>query len=87
MKKLFEYADAYVARSDWKDLAMLKICLFSIGLIAGVFIPGRHKKAVVTGAAVVFFITYIPLMAKFFDIMETDCCTDDCCSQEEPTKE
>lgn len=28
MKKLFYYADRYIKKSGWKDLAMLKFCLF-----------------------------------------------------------
>ena len=34
-KKLFGYADTYVKRSDWKDLAMIKFCLAAIGLLIG----------------------------------------------------
>lgn len=31
MKKLFGYAEKYIAGSDWKDFAMLKFCLFAMG--------------------------------------------------------
>ena len=30
MKKLFYYADRYLQKSDWKDMAMLKFCLFPL---------------------------------------------------------
>ena len=35
MKKLFCYADRYLEKSDWRDIAMLKFCLFSMGIFAG----------------------------------------------------
>ena len=69
MKRLFNYADRYIKRSDWKDLAMIKFCLFSIGMIAGMRMPERNRKQAEGIAAVVFVATYIPLMAKFFAVM------------------
>ena len=39
MKKLFPWlftsADRYLRASDWKDIALIKLCLFAIGLLAG----------------------------------------------------
>ena len=31
MKKLFDAADRYLKIADWKDMALLKFCLFSMG--------------------------------------------------------
>ena len=28
MKKLFDYADSYLKKCDWRDLALIKFCLF-----------------------------------------------------------
>ena len=64
VKKLFGYADRYLEKSDWKDLAMIKFCLFSMGVLAGMRIPEKKRKA-----AAVFAATYIPLMAKFFSVV------------------
>lgn len=69
MKYLFDAADRYLKKSDWKDLALVKFCLFSMGLIAGTQIPKKHKEPVQIAALGVFLITYIPLMAKFFDVL------------------
>lgn len=66
MKKLFGYAEKYIAKSDWKDLAMLKFCLFAMGLLVGMRIPEKNRKQAGWIAAAVFAATYIPLMAKFF---------------------
>lgn len=66
MNRLFVYAEKYIAKSDWKDLAMLKFCLFAMGVLAGMRIPEKNRKQAGWIAAAVFVATYIPLMAKFF---------------------
>ena len=37
--KLFQVADRYCKESSWKILALLKICLFSIGVMVGMLVP------------------------------------------------
>ena len=69
MKKLFYYADRYLQKSDWKDMAMLKFCLFSIGILLGMQIPARDKKKAGIAAGVLFLITYVPLMTKFIGVL------------------
>lgn len=68
MKKLFVCADAYLKQSDWKDLAMIKFCLAAMGVLIGVSLKPRERKAASWLAGTVFTVTYIPLMAKFFRI-------------------
>ena len=76
MKKLFAIADTYIQESDWKTLAMLKFCLAAMGVIIGVLLPKDKKKPVLIATGTVFFLTYVPLMVKFFRIVfrrrETD---------------
>ena len=69
VKKLFGYADRYLEKSDWKDLAMIKFCLFSMGVLAGMCISEKKRKTAAWIAAAVFAATYIPLMAKFFSVV------------------
>lgn len=69
MNKLFEAANQYVDESDWKDLAFIKLCLCAMGVIIGMNIAPKHKKVVTEVATSVFMITYVPLMAKFFEII------------------
>ncbi len=81
MKKLFNYADKYIRRSTWKDFALLKFCLFAIGVLAGMQIPEKNQKTARIASAVVFTVTYIPLMMKFLSvIMERDEPEGDGCS-------
>lgn len=69
MKFLFDSADAYLRQSDWRDLALVKFCLFSMGVIAGISLPLKAKKPAATVAAAVFVSTYIPLMVKYGKIV------------------
>ena len=39
-----------------------------MGLIAGMSVPEKRKKAVRAAAATVFVVTYFPLMAKLFKV-------------------
>lgn len=69
MKELFCYADRYIRKSDWKDLDMIKFCLFSMGILAGMRIPEKNRKQAGWIAVAVFVATYIPLMAKLFSVI------------------
>ncbi len=66
--KLFNVADDYCRKSNWKTLALLKFCLFSIGIMVGITIPKEKKKIVYGIGGAVFVGTYILLMKKFFQI-------------------
>lgn len=70
MKKVFELGNRYAKQSDWKDFALTKFCLCSMGVILGLHVPKKHKKVVGGMALSVFALTYIPLMAKVFKIMK-----------------
>lgn len=47
MKKLFELGNQYVKESDWKDLALIKCCLCSMGIIIGTQVAPKHRKNIV----------------------------------------
>ncbi len=72
MKKLLDYADRYIENSTWKDMAMLKFCLFSLGILAGMQIPKKDKKEAGILALAVFVLTYIPLMKKLVDMIRRE---------------
>lgn len=71
MKKLFESADEYLKQSDWKDLTLIKFCLFAMGIIVGTSIGQKEKKPVKAVAFIVFLATYVPLMTKYFNILKS----------------
>ena len=68
--KLFDAANQYCKESDWKTLAMIKFCLCSMGVIIGVLLPQSVETAALTLAAVVFVVTYVPLMIKLFKVFK-----------------
>jgi len=70
VKKLFVIANRYIENSDWKIIAVLKFCLISLGMLLGMLIREDHKKKVRPAAAGIFFLTYVPLMAKFYRTMK-----------------
>ncbi len=65
MKKLFSAADSYIAEMNWKDMALVKFCLCSMGMLLGLAAPKKFRKWAALGAAVLFVATYIPIMLKF----------------------
>lgn len=68
MKSLFALGNRYLKECDWKDLALVKFCLWAMGMLIGMQVPAKNKKAVTWGAACVFIVTYVPLMAKFYHV-------------------
>ena len=68
MKKLFALADRYLQESNWKDLALIKLCLCAIGVMMGLAIPRGKRRLPLLAAASVFVLTYIPLMKKLLRI-------------------
>ena len=68
MRKLLDLGNRYAKDSSWKDFALVKFCVFAMGLAAGTQVPDKYKKAALGAAAGIFTATYIPLMAKVFRI-------------------
>lgn len=69
--KLLHAANRYVQTSTWKTIAALKFCLLSLGVIIGVLLPQCCTLPVIAVCIVLFLITYIPLMRKFFLILKS----------------
>ena len=68
IKSLLELGNRYAENSSWKDFALTKFCLFSMGLITGTRVAEKHKKPVICASTAVFAATYIPLMRKVIRI-------------------
>lgn len=69
MRKLFDWADRWIAAATWRDVALVKLCLCAMGVLIGLCIPQGRKKGVAAAASAVFAMTYAPLMAKFLSLM------------------
>ncbi len=68
MKVFLELGDRYAAKSDWKDFALTKFCLASMGVMLGTMVVESKKPAVRAAAAGVFLATYVPLMTKVYGV-------------------
>lgn len=72
MRKLFSAADAYIAKMNWKDLALVKLCLCAAGVMLGLAAPKKLRKWAALGAVIAFVATYIPIMLKFLPHLEDE---------------
>ncbi len=68
MKKLLAFGNRYAKQSTWKDFALVKLCLFSMGLIVGTLVSEQYKRTVIIVAVCVFVATYIPLIVKMIRV-------------------
>ena len=68
MNNLLSLGNRYAQQSTWKDFALVKFCLFAMGLLAGMHMPEKHKKSAAKAAIFAFSATYVPLMAKLFRV-------------------
>ena len=70
MKWLFDKADRYIRTMKWQDLSLLKVCLFSLGLIAAGSVERKRPRKLLRNIGCIgFALTYIPLMAKFLPFL------------------
>ena len=65
MKDWLNYADEYIKECDWKDMALIKICLFSLDILVGTLLPRRKKKCILITSSLIYVASYIPIMIKF----------------------
>lgn len=70
MQKLLNYGNKFLKESTWEDLVLIKLCLWAMGIIWGMTIPRKARKPVAFITVIVFVATYIPLMLKFFRVID-----------------
>ena len=69
MKRLLNYAEQYLQKCVWKDMAVIKCCVFSLGILAGTYIPKKNKGLARIAALIVFTVTLIPILIKFIAVI------------------
>ena len=65
MKKLLKITNEYIKTMKWEDVALLKVCLFSLGLLSGIFLRRSDNKAAKAAAGVSFAVSYVVIMKDF----------------------
>ncbi|MCL1983159.1 MAG: permease of phosphate ABC transporter [Clostridiales bacterium] len=66
---LFKSVDDCAKKFSLLDFGLLKLCVGSAGLIAGLLVPKKNKKSTLATASIVFSLTLFPLMFKFVKIL------------------
>lgn len=49
MRRLLEAGNACIAEMDWRDMALVKLCLCAMGMLLGLAVPRRGRKWAVLG--------------------------------------
>ena len=65
MKKLIAAGNLYLKQINLADIALLKLCMGALGVLVGLQAARRHRRGVGVAAALVFLVTYVPLMGRF----------------------
>ncbi|MCL1808722.1 MAG: permease of phosphate ABC transporter [Clostridiales bacterium] len=66
---LFKSVDDCIKKFSLLDFGLLKLCVGSAGLLAGLLVPKKNKKTTLAAASIVFSFTLFPLMLKFVRIV------------------
>ena len=69
MNKLTEAGDRFAKTCTWRDLALLKVCLCAVGVLIGLALPGRRKRAAAWAASLALAAAYVPLMGRFLPFL------------------
>lgn len=66
MDSLLGAGRLYIKDMDLEDVAALKLCLMALGILMGLGIPLKGRRAAALLAGLLFVGTYIPLLSQFF---------------------
>lgn len=70
LKKWCDAGRLYMKDMDLEDMAALKVCLLSAGVLLGIGLPLKWKKPAALFGSFLFVGTYLPLMTKFLECLE-----------------
>lgn len=74
MKCLMDLGNRYVKESDWKTMALLKLCLCAMGVMIGLKVPKKKMRVWGCAAFSVFVACYVPLMWKLVELWRREGC-------------
>ncbi len=78
MDKFVKFAEEFIQQCDLKTFALMKLCLVSFGVLCGLKLYGEGRKAGRVWAGLVFWASYLPLMARLASVLglRCPCCRD-----------
>ena len=69
MKKLIAAGNLYLKHINLADVALLKLCVWALGVLVGLKAARRHRRGAGILAGIVFLVTYVPLMSRFLSAL------------------
>ncbi|MCF8018720.1 Permease of phosphate ABC transporter [Petrocella atlantisensis] len=69
LEKCMSVTDTYMKESTWKDLALIKLCVFTVGMLMGFCVPKKHKTVYSIIGALIIGVTLTPIMMKFVPML------------------
>ena len=63
MRNFIAFINDYIKNCNSKMMALVKLCLGVLGLLAGLTVPKEYKKKVAVGGVILLLAAYIPLVA------------------------
>lgn len=71
MNNLIAAGNLFLKKMDLTDMVLVKLCVGSLGVLAGLRAARRHKKGAGLMAGALFAATWVPLMGKFLRVVTT----------------
>ncbi|MEL7622309.1 MAG: permease of phosphate ABC transporter [Clostridiales bacterium] len=72
MRRYLQCADRYIKKMGVCDIALLKGCMMSLGMLAGLSVALPFRRKARNCATLLFVMTYVPLMTGFFHHIRED---------------
>lgn len=78
MQKIKKILNRFFKQMSAADCGFLKLCVCAVGVLIGLNVPKKAKKAAGVAAGAAFLITYIPIMSKLLNMLpgggQGQCC-------------
>jgi|GEM_PF-2425522 len=65
MQRILDGANRYIAQCGIKDFSLVKLCLFSLGLLVGLFVPRSTRRVAAAASFMAFAASCIYLVTTF----------------------
>lgn len=69
MKKLLKLAEEYIRGMSVWDMALLKVCLYTAGILMGLAVPRTCRKKAAFVSVGAFTVTYLLVMVPFLNML------------------
>ncbi|WP_312061012.1 permease of phosphate ABC transporter [Anaerotignum sp.] len=68
MRRMKDFLESFIVEFDWKDITIFKLCLTAFGIMIGISLPRKNKKAILAASGAVFVVSTILLLCGLFGV-------------------